>query len=96
MRVNVESLALKKLLYGISGIALLLVSAFFIWVIRYIVASEIMPAVRNGSLNVETNTMILNIVWEGNEIYVLLAAYALAAIAFAYGSIRLLKKAIIG
>ncbi|MDJ0908401.1 MAG: hypothetical protein QNI99_04380 [Woeseiaceae bacterium] len=87
---------MKKLLYGISGIALLLVSVFFIWVINYLISSEVMPAVRNGSLNVETNTMILNIVWEGNEIYILLATYALAAIAAAYGSVRLLKTAFVG
>jgi hypothetical protein len=38
--------------------------------------------------------MILNRVWEGNEIYVLLTTYILLACVFAYGAIRIIKKAI--
>ena len=87
---------LKRILTGAAGVTLFFVSAFFFWVISYLVSSEVMPAIRNGGLNVETDTMILNIVWEGNEIYILLAAYSLAAAALAYGSLRLLKKTIAG
>ncbi len=85
---------LKKLLYGIVGIVLFSVSVFFVAIVASLVSSEISPAVRKGSLNVETSTMILSRVWEGNEIYVLLATYILLACAFAYGAIRIVKKAI--
>lgn len=79
---------LKKILRGIAGMLLLSVSVFFISVLAYLVSSEVSPAIRSGSLNVETSTMILNHVWEGNEIYLLLAAYALLACVFAYGAFR--------
>ena len=85
---------LKRLSMGLAGVALFFISAFFLWVISYIVSSEIMPALRNGSLNVESETMILNIVWEGNEIYILLAAYLLLAAACGYGAYRLIRNAV--
>ena len=85
---------LKKLLNGIVGIVLFSISVFFVAIVAYLVSSEVSPAIKKGSLNVETSTMILNRLWEGNEIYVLLAAYILLACAFAYGAIRIVKKAI--
>jgi hypothetical protein len=85
---------LKKLLNGIVSIVLFSVSVFFVAIVAYLVSSEVSPAIKKGSLNVETSTMILNRVWEGNEIYVLLATYILLACAFAYGAIRTVKKAI--
>jgi hypothetical protein len=85
---------LKKLLNGIVGIVFLSISVFFVVIVAYLVSSEVSPAIKNGSLNVETSTMILNRVWEGNEIYILLATYTLLASSFAYGAIRTVKKAI--
>ena len=85
---------LKKLLNGIVGIVLLSISVFFVAIVAYLVSSEVSPAIKKGSLNVETSTMILNRVWEGNEIYILLAIYTLLAYTFAYGTIRIVKKAI--
>ncbi len=85
---------MKKLLNGIFGIVLLSISVFFVAVVAYLVSSEVSPAIKKGSLNVETSTMILNRVWDGNEIYILLATYILLACAFAYGAIRIVKKAI--
>ncbi len=85
---------LKKIKYGTVGIVLLSLSASFGYFAFYIARSEVLPAVRSGSLNVETSTMVLNILWEGNEIYVLLAAYLLLAGAFAYGAIRLFRTAL--
>jgi len=85
---------LKKLLNGFVGIVLFSTSIFFVAIVVYLISSEVSPAIKKGSLNVETSTMILNRVWEGNEIYVLLAAYILLACAFAYGAIRIVKKAI--
>lgn len=37
--------------------------------------------------------MVLNILWEGNEVYVLLAAYILLAGGCAYGAVLLLRVA---
>ena len=84
---------MKRLLFGFAGIVLSLVCAFFVWVTGYVVSTEVMPAVRNGSLSVETDSMILNILWEGNEIYILIAAYALAAVAFAVAAVRVIRTA---
>ena len=76
----------------VGGLALGFVGAFFLFIVAYLVSTEIMP-VRGGSLKVETNAMILNVLWEGNEIYILLSAYVLAAAGCTYGGIRLLTKA---
>lgn len=85
---------MKKLLNGIVGIVLFSASVFLVAIVAYLVSSEVSPTIRKGSFNVETSTMILNRVWEGNEIYVLLAMYILLACACAYGAIRIVKKAI--
>lgn len=85
---------LKKLAYGSVGIVLLSLCASFGYFAFYIARADVLPAVRSGSLNVETNSMVLNILWEGNEIYVLLVAYLLLAGAFAYGAIRLFGAAL--
>ena len=84
---------LRKLLYVFAGIAFFSVSVFFVAITAYIFSAEVLPAIRNGSFNVETSSMILNILWEGNEIYVVLAAYTLLAGGFAYAAIRLFLKA---
>ena len=84
---------MKRLYFGIAGIALSLMSAFLVYVIAHIVSTEVMPAARAGSLNVETSSMILNVSWEGNEIYFLIVAYALLAIGLALGAVRTLKRA---
>jgi len=84
---------LKKLLNGIVGILLFSASAFFVAIVVYLVKSEVSPAIKKGGLNVETSTMILNRVWEGNEIYILLVAYILFACTFAYAAIRTVRKA---
>ena len=76
---------MKNLLNLIASIALFLVSLFFIFAVVYLVRSEVMPALGNGSFTIDTKTMVLNRVWVGNEIYMLLAAYTLLAVAFAYG-----------
>lgn len=83
---------MKNLLSGVAAFVLFSLSVFLVVIIAYLVRSEVMPAVEKGSLSVETSTMILNRVWEGNEIYLLLAAYTLLVFAFAYGGIRYAKK----
>lgn len=84
---------LKKLLHGIAGIALLSLCAFFVLIVLYVAQSEILPALREGTFDIETRIMILNIVWDGNELYVLLAAYLLLAAGFAYGAFRAFRAA---
>lgn len=85
---------LKNFAYMLAGVALISMSLFFVVIIVYLVSSEVLPAVEQGSLNVESSTMILNILWEGNEIYVLLAAYALLAGLFGWGAIQTVRKAL--
>jgi hypothetical protein len=50
--------------------------AFHAMVIVSLVQSEVLPALAAGSFDIQTNSMILNRVWEGNELYWLLAAHA--------------------
>jgi hypothetical protein len=66
----------KRALAAFASIALLAWLAFHVWVIVHLVQSEVLPALAEGSLNIQTNSMILNRVWEGNELYWLLAAHA--------------------
>jgi hypothetical protein len=82
---------LRKLWNATAGTVLLLISVFDAAIITMLVRSEVMPAIRAGSLNVQSSTMILNIVWDGNEIYILLAFYLLLAVLLAWGAIRLLS-----
>ncbi len=84
---------LKRLFYGIAGIVLVCISVFFAVIVAYLVSTEILPAIREGSLNIETSTMILNILWKGNEIYLLLSGYVVLSAGFAYGAMRIFRKA---
>lgn len=85
---------LKRILLGLASLLSLSVSVFFLYVIHFLFSSEIAPAIENGSLNVETSIRILNRVWAGNEIYIILGIYALLACAFFYGAIRVGKRAL--
>jgi hypothetical protein len=84
----------KKLFNVIAGLALFSVSIFFVVIVAYLVSTEIMPAIEGGSMTIEANVRGLNILWEGNEIYVLPSTYVLFAVGFAYGAIRAVEKAI--
>jgi len=70
-----------------ASIVLLAWIGFHIFVIVSLVQSEVVPALAAGSFNIQTSSMILNRVWEGNELYWLLAAHAtlvvILAVAFA-------------
>ena len=85
---------MKRLANGTGGVVLLSLCASFGYFAFYIARSVILPAAQSGSLSVESSTMILNILWEGNEIYMLLTAYILLASVFAYGAVRLFGAAI--
>ena len=84
----------RKLAFGTAGIALASLSVFFFGITLYIARTEVWPALRKGSMSVETSSMILNVLWEGNEIYVLLVAYLLLAIGGAFVAARFLKTAL--
>lgn len=62
-----------------SAVVLFLSGLLFVFFTGVIIVDEIVPGMRNGTLTVETSSQILNRVWVGNEIYVLLAIYAIAA-----------------
>ena len=83
----------KKLAYGTGGFLLLALGAAFGYFAFYIARAVVIPAVRTGSLNVDTSSTILNITWEGNQIYIVIAGYLLLAGVSAYGAIRLFMAA---
>jgi len=83
----------KKLAYGLAGILLFSLSLFFLFIVAYLVSTEVFPAMEHDSFSVKSNVMILNILWEGNEVYIVLTAYSLLAGASGWGAIRALKKA---
>jgi hypothetical protein len=87
---------LNKLFNVIVGLALFSVSIFFVVIVAYLVSTEIMPAIEDGSMTIESSVRVLNILWEGNEIYLVLSAYVLLAAGFAFGAFRALAKAIRG
>ena len=91
-----ETHDLKKIAASFLAILLAALGLFFLWVIAYLGSSEVMPALRQGSLNVETSTMILNRTWDGNEIYLILFAYLLLAVALVYGAYKVLRKTFAG
>lgn len=85
---------LNKLVYGAVSISLLSLCVFFAITAGYLAWLEVLPVIRQGKLSIETDSMILNILWEGNEIYILLLAYLLLAGGFAYGSARAFRAAV--
>ena len=85
---------LSRILNGIAALMLFSVSIFLVVVSAYLVSTEVMPAIDDGTLTVSSDTRVLNILWEGNEIYALLSGYALLAAGFAYVETRALRKAI--
>ena len=87
---------MKRVLAAFASIALLAWIAFHVWVIVHLVRSEVVPALAAGSFNIQTNSMILNRVWEGNELYWLLAAHATLVLILAVVFTRSARFAIRG
>ena len=75
----------KRFLAALASIVLLAWIAFHATVIVHLVQAEVIPALAAGSFNIQTNSMILNRVWEGNELYWLLAAHATLVLILAIG-----------
>jgi hypothetical protein len=76
---------MKRVLAAVASIALLAWMAFHIMVIASLARSEVMPALAAGSFNIQTSSRILNRVWEGNELYWLLAAHLTLVLMLAAG-----------
>jgi hypothetical protein len=74
---------MKRVLAALASVALLAWMAFHVMVIASLTQSEVLPALAAGSFNIQTNSMILNRVWEGNELYWLLAAHAMLVLVLA-------------
>ena len=85
---------MKRLVCGVSGLLLLLLCVFFGVITLYVARTEVWPSIQAGSLDVDTDTMILNVLWEGNEIYLLLFFYLVLTVGFAFGAYRLLVAAV--
>lgn len=74
---------MKRVFAAFASIVLLAWVGFHIFVIVHLVQSEVVPALSAGSFNIRTSSMILNRVWEGNELYWLLAAHAMLVVVLA-------------
>ena len=83
----------KRLLAAIGSLAAfaaaLAIGAGIAWIVR----TEVVPALAAGSLSIETNSMILNRVWHGNELYVILATYVAAFAGLAWLAVWLARRA---
>jgi hypothetical protein len=86
----------KRVLAAFVSIALLAWLAFHAMVIVSLVQSEVLPALAAGSFDIQTNSMILNRVWKGNELYWLLAAHATLVLVLAVAFTLSARFAIIG
>ena len=87
---------IKRIVSAIVSVMLLAAGIFFVVIVGYLTSTEVMPAIQQGSLNVTTSTMILNRVWEGNEIYQILAVYTVLAVVLIYLGIRIGRRALRG
>jgi len=83
-----------KLLKIASSLVLFVIGLLFVFFIWIVVSDEILPGLRSGSLAVETSSTILNRVWVGNEIYLLLLFYAAVAAGFIASGTFLVRKAL--
>jgi hypothetical protein len=86
----------RRLLAAFVSIALLAWIAFHAMVIASLVQSEVLPALAAGSFNIKTSSMILNRVWEGNELYWLIAMHATLVLLLAVCLARSARLAIRG
>jgi len=86
----------KRALAALLSVALIAWLFFHAWVIVHLVRSEVMPALDAGSFDIQTNSRILNILWEGNELYWLIAAHATLVLILAVAVTRLARYAMRG
>jgi hypothetical protein len=89
-----RGIPMMKFLKIVSSLILFVIGLFFVFFIWIVVSDEILPVLENGSLTVQTSSTILNHVWVGNEIYLLLTIYAAVAAAFISSGTVLVRKAL--
>ncbi len=82
---------MTKLLSIIAALVFFASSLFFVVIVASLVQSEVLPALGRKTLSVDTSTMILNRVWVGNEIYLLLAAYTVLACLLAFVGLKFVR-----
>lgn len=87
---------MRRVLATFVSVVLLAWIAFHVMVIASLVQSEVTTALAAGSFHIQTNSMILNRVWEGNELYWLLAAHATLVLVLAVALMRSARFAIRG
>lgn len=88
--------AVKRALAALLSVALIAWLSFHAWVIVHLVQTEVMPALDAGSFDIQTSSRILNILWEGNELYWLIAAHATLVLILAVAITRLTRYAMRG
>ena len=81
-----------KFLRVISAIVFWAGGLVFVYFAMQVAFDEILPALGSGTLSVNTSSTILNRVWVGNEIYLLLLIYLLVAISLISGETRLFRN----
>lgn len=81
-----------KFLGIISSIVFLVVGMLFVFFTGVVFFQEIITNLRAGTITVEASSMILNHVWVGNRIYVLVTIYLAVAAGLITGGITLLRR----
>ncbi|HET7607489.1 MAG TPA: hypothetical protein VFL84_02340 [Gammaproteobacteria bacterium] len=87
---------MKRALAGLAAIVALAWMTFHAFVIVLLVRSEVVPALAQGTFNIQTSSMILNRLWEGNELYWLIAAHAALVLILAVVAMRTARFAVRG
>jgi hypothetical protein len=87
---------LKRGLAALASLALIAWLAFHAWVIVHLVQDQVLPALQAGSFDIQTSSMILTRVWEGNELYWLIAVHAALVLILAIAIARFTRFAIRG
>jgi hypothetical protein len=82
----------KALLYLVLALILASGSLGLTLGIAYIVQIGVMPAIAAGSLDVNTDFLILDHHWRGNEIYILLAIYLFLVLGMTWSATLMVKK----
>ena len=73
---------------------LILIGLLFAYFTVVVFSVEVLPALREGTVAVTTSARILNRLWEGNEIYVLLLGYSGVAVGLTAAGFVLARNAL--
>ena len=87
---------MKRVLAALASLISLALIVVFTTGIVSLIQSEVMPALTAGSFKIDTDVMVLNRVWKGNELYWLLAAYTTLVLVLIVVCLRTARFAIRG